>query len=144
MNSFILLATALTFAMLSVCEVFAGEDNNLILPGVGLMGIQLGGPLPSESIREEYLSRGIFISSSEGTIVSIVVVNQNLRTDKGIRVGDSLEKVVSEYGEGRIGKMSLKKGDKTVGDSGLTVSYDNIVFSINDNQVSAIILMVEN
>lgn len=120
--------------------------SHLIVAGVGIGDFLLKETTKDKIIttqkdRNYYASQGLFFTFENGKgLSSICVVNDDYVTDKSIKIGDSVKKVIETYGSPIEKEISIKKGDVEIGKIENYLSYPGISFAIEADKVSSIIV----
>ena len=119
------------------CGIFS---DMTIEPAYGVGKIILGKTLNNE-FKTECAKNGLFFSSeiTQG-ITSIIITNNEIKTRKGISVGDNLDYVIAKYGHAFPKNTAMMKGGVVVGEVGDMLSYNGIGFIINNSIISAIVI----
>ena len=120
-------------------------DRQLIRPGIGVGDLVVGvsaltAELKRAETRERYENSGLsYFAKDERTISSVLVYGSSYRTDRGIRVGATIDQVESAYGPGQRRTSSLMAGDTPVGKFGdFAIYHKGIAFLVSKGRVVAI------
>lgn len=132
--------------MLASMMLMAGcTDRQLIRPGIGVGDLVVGvsaltAELKRAETRERYENSGIsYFAKDERIISSVLVYGSSYRTERGIRVGATIDQVESAYGPGQRRTSSLMAGDTPIGKFGdFAIYHQGIAFLISKGKVVAI------
>lgn len=122
---------------LTSCAGNAKAD--MIIPGSSV-GKYVLNETTRESVGED--EEGVFLTFNEGKeLTGIFVTSTKYKTDKGLAVGDSSDKVLEIYGDSDVQSMDIEKSGTVIGSMGDSLSYPGIKFVINDGVISGIVVL---
>ena len=122
-------------------------NDMYIKPGIGIGPFIINKALKEDifgkdKTREYYQNMGIYFTFDEGqTLTSILITTSNYCTDKGIKVGSTVNDVYATYGFAEQQQIDIVKSSQKVGTCGLALSYKGIQFWINNEEVTSIVVM---
>ncbi len=119
---------------------YANAKDNLVSPGIGVATLFIGNLYPTDHKRREYADKGVFFSGSDEIINSIWIESSMYETKEGIKIGDSLERVLQVFGKKKSVELSWLKGGVKKANMSEAIAYEGITFTINNNYVSSIII----
>jgi hypothetical protein len=134
-----ILSFVLLFTKTLHSEELKAKELNIITPSIGLGDYRLGKSTLKEilgndsgSIRSEFFKKGLMFQFNQGKeLTGITIMSMDFKTDKGISVGDTLQKVQSIYGNSSKPKeIKEKHGKFTIN----AASYEGISFLIDKDQ----------
>jgi hypothetical protein len=130
-----------TFLFIMVLFLTGFTNNtNLIIPGKQVNNYIIGKSTLKEILgqntaenRNKYAKKGLYFQFEQGDKLSgITVMSSEYTTDKGVRVGSTIEEAIKAYGKPKERIM-----DDTLTNIGALV-YDGIVFFCNNEKITAI------
>jgi hypothetical protein len=141
------LAAVVALSGVTIIGVTAMPDNAqcTLVPGIGAGCFTVNATKRAQldpKTEKDYLEKGIRFFFGDDDTLAAIVSEKTCKTDKGISVGDSEDRVKELYGKPKIIQTPLSKGSVTVGTVGeKTLAYSGVHFIIAKGKVLAIVIL---